>query len=287
MIDFDLSWGEFDAAIPTPKQIKKHRPENQETRICCVCVIEKAVVDFPLDKRKRLGFGYCCNQCIREKQRNKTKQDRLMIAYSVAAQARAAGVHDIESPIFIKPVPPPQQYDGEVFRCRKCQQNKPLTEFAKAPRKEGHDLWCRECSKERKKKSHLKIKAAKITKEIPWEEKAATRCNERAREKRLPYGMKPADLHDQNTGALPIFCPIFPNIRLDYNRGSDRRRHASVDKIVPALGYVSGNVWVVSMAANTWKSNGSNPDERKRIVEIMEGKKSTRKSKNVNSPTLF
>jgi len=41
------------------------------------------------------------------------------------------------------------------------------------------------------------------------------------------------------------------------------------------------------MAANVWKSNGSNPDERKRIVEIMEGKKSTRKSKNVNSPTLF
>ena len=101
-----------------------------------------------------------------------------------------------------------------------------------------------------------------------WEQKSAANCNARAREKGLPRGMKPSDLYDL-TGKLPEFCPIFPHIRLDYHQGPDRRCWASVDRKVPTLGYVTDNVWVVSMAANIWKSNGSNPEERKKIVALM------------------
>lgn len=108
----------------------------------------------------------------------------------------------------------------------------------------------------------------------PWENKAATNCNARAREKGVPRGMKGSDLLDPNTGKLPEFCPIFPHIRLDYAQGSDRRLWASVDRKVPELGYVSGNVWVISMAANTWKSNGSTPAERAIINKMMAPKKS-------------
>jgi hypothetical protein len=83
--------------------------------------------------------------------------------------------------------------------------------------------------------------------------------------------MTPEDLYGPG-GTLPIFCAIFPHIRLDYQHGEDRRTWATVDRIVPQLGYVTGNVHVISNAANIWKSNGSNPSERKRITAIMRNK---------------
>ena len=279
---------ENKTAPKAPKQIKyisktkiakdeaMRRAENSGTQICCVCVTEKYLSEFPSDPRKSRGVAGCCNKCRREKQRIKTKEDRVLLAYSFAAKARAAGVHDTVEQIFIRPSL--IQEDTETFRCRKCQQSKPLFQFAKAPRKEGHDLWCKECSKERKKKWHQKMSEIKI--DDSWERKAADRCNQRARKKGLPYGMKPADLYDQKLGALPVFCPYFPEIILDYNHGPDRRHWASVDKIVPALGYVSGNVCVASMTANTWKSNGSSPTERARIIEILSPKKNQKSRPN-------
>lgn len=105
-----------------------------------------------------------------------------------------------------------------------------------------------------------------------WEQKATQRCNKRATQKGVPRGMKSSDLYDPNTGELPIYCPIFPHIKLDYTSGPDMRLWASVDRKVPELGYTSGNVWIISMAANTWKSNGSNPAERAIISKFMASK---------------
>lgn len=122
----------------------------------------------------------------------------------------------------------------------------------------------------------------------PWEFKAREHCRKRAREKSLPFDMRASDLLSTNTGKLPEFCPIFPHIRLDYTHGPDRRCWASVDRKVPELGYTSANVWVISMAANTWKSNGSNPQERKIISQIMTRKiKTENKTKLLNQPSLF
>ena len=42
-------------------------------------------------------------------------------------------------------------------------------------------------------------------------------------------------------------------MRLDYAGGGDRRLWASVDRIKPELGYVKGNVRVISLAANMAK----------------------------------
>ena len=93
----------------------------------------------------------------------------------------------------------------------------------------------------------------------------------RAKDKGVPFAMNASDLVDIATGLLPTHCRIFPHIKLDYDAGPDHRYWASLDRIAPELGYTSGNIWVISNAANMWKSNGSNPAERKRIVEIMTG----------------
>jgi hypothetical protein len=88
-----------------------------------------------------------------------------------------------------------------------------------------------------------------------WEQKIVGECRRRAKKKGVPFDMKESDLHDPKTGKLPEFCPIFKDIRIDYNAGPDRRCWPSVDRIVPALGYVTGNVWVISFVANTCKSS--------------------------------
>jgi predicted nucleic-acid-binding Zn-ribbon protein len=135
-----------------------------------------------------------------------------------------------------------------------------------------------------REKNNLPTKSVKT--KIPWATKSIHRCRKRAKKKGIAFGMIAADLLDRNTGELPVFCPIFKNIRLDYNAGSDYRLWASVDRIVPDLGYVSGNVWVISNAANMWKSNGSNPEERERIVSLMQGQKK-KKDSSPDQPSLF
>lgn len=106
-----------------------------------------------------------------------------------------------------------------------------------------------------------------------WAKRIISACKSRASKKKVPFDIKPSDLLDDSTGTLPVFFPIFPFIKLDYAGGGNRRRWASVDRIVPELGYIAGNVAVISFAANFWKNDGTDAEERKRIVAIMNGRK--------------
>jgi hypothetical protein len=105
--------------------------------------------------------------------------------------------------------------------------------------------------------------------EEKWSKRAIHSIRDRAKNKGIPFDIKQSDLLDPLTGKLPEFCPLFPNVRMDYSSGPDRRKWASVDRIVPELGYIPGNVCVISNGANTWKNNGSSPAERKRIIQII------------------
>lgn len=137
--------------------------------------------------------------------------------------------------------------------------------------REALRLWLESHPGEKPPKKPGKPRNRKRNNKIFWEEMAVFRCKYRASKKGVPFAMGVSDFLD-SSGALPRVCPIFPHIKLDYSAGPDRRLWASVDRIVPELGYVSGNVCIISAAANTWKNNGSNPQERRRIVQIMLGR---------------
>lgn len=137
----------------------------------------------------------------------------------------------------------------------------------------------------RQRKKELSQVATSVLEPL-WARRITWSCRHRASEKQAPFDMKPSDLLDKKTGLLPVFCPIFPFIKLDYSAGPNRRRWASVDRIVPVLGYVTGNVMVMSFAANLWKSDGSDAEERKRIVAIMNGRKK-KKEPRQDQPSLF
>lgn len=192
----------------------------------------------------------------------------------------------------------PRIPDEHIKMCSGCDTPKAAIEFYRnKSMPDGIAGWCKDCASKataiwvEKNKDRMrsvskkwasnntdKMRAAcRKWNRNRWVVKALGSCRNRAAKKGIPFDMKEADLLDPKTGKLPTSCPIFPHIILDYKAGGDQRLWASVDKIVPELGYTSGNVWIISKAANFWKSNGSNPAERRRIIEIMRGNKSRSK----------
>lgn len=74
----------------------------------------------------------------------------------------------------------------------------------------------------------------------------------RARKKGIPFNITVEDI------VIPETCPIL-GITLTRNLGQHGGTFssASLDKIVPELGYVKGNVQVISSLANNMKSNAT------------------------------
>jgi hypothetical protein len=59
---------------------------------------------------------------------------------------------------------------------------------------------------------------------------------------------------------VPKVCPVFPWLELERPTGKGRKFHAnapSVDRINPNIGYVPGNLRIISWRANALRSNGT------------------------------
>lgn len=77
----------------------------------------------------------------------------------------------------------------------------------------------------------------------------------------LPFNIEPSDL------AIPDTCPVL-GITLVLKGTRDNR--PSLDRVLPELGYVRGNVRVISFRANRIKSDAT-PSELRRILAYAEG----------------
>jgi hypothetical protein len=83
------------------------------------------------------------------------------------------------------------------------------------------------------------------------------RAEKRAIEKNIPFDLKPDDV------IIPELCPIL-GVKMTIGDGKGPHSSSpSLDRIVPSLGYVKGNVLVISMRANKIKSDGSLEDIEK------------------------
>lgn len=90
----------------------------------------------------------------------------------------------------------------------------------------------------------------------------------RARAKRLKieFKLEPSDI------VVPTLCPVL-NIPILYGTPSGKRKGGSdnspsVDRINPKLGYVKGNVKVISKRANLLKNNAT-VEELKLIIDYL------------------
>lgn len=76
----------------------------------------------------------------------------------------------------------------------------------------------------------------------------------RSKQKGIPFDLTIEDI------TYPEFCPVF-GFKLQRNKGSNPARSSpSVDRIIPELGYVKGNIQMISQLANSMKSNAT-PEE--------------------------
>lgn len=75
-------------------------------------------------------------------------------------------------------------------------------------------------------------------------------ARQRARIKDLPFNIERADV------VIPTHCPL---LGIPLRRHNDRARpdSPSLDRRIPSLGYVKGNVWVISRRANLIKNDAT------------------------------
>lgn len=75
-------------------------------------------------------------------------------------------------------------------------------------------------------------------------------AKQRAKKKQLPFNITVEDI------IVPTYCPLL-GIEIKNSIPGEGRKNNSptLDRIIPELGYIKGNVWVISWKANRIKSN--------------------------------
>jgi hypothetical protein len=86
----------------------------------------------------------------------------------------------------------------------------------------------------------------------------------RAKEKGLPFNLTHEDI------VIPVSCPVFGTL-LEIGNGRAHANSPSIDRIIPELGYVKGNIRIISHKANTMRSNATLED-LKILVRYLETK---------------
>jgi hypothetical protein len=76
----------------------------------------------------------------------------------------------------------------------------------------------------------------------------------------IPFAIEPSDI------IIPSHCPV---LGILLKATGERDSRPSLDRIVPALGYVLGNISVISFRANRIKSD-ANADELRRVLAYVE-----------------
>ena len=171
-------------------------------------------------------------------------------------------------------------------QCRVCKEFKPLEDFAvKKASKDGRNGICKKCDKEkaqryrdedparanasskRSKKKHEPNVKARLRKHY---RKNSTRIMDQMKEalKKNPANglFKIAKYRAARVGVpftitvedikVPEFCPVL-GLRLEFGSSKQRGTSPSIDRLVPELGYVPGNIAVISYRANRIKNDGT------------------------------
>jgi hypothetical protein len=84
----------------------------------------------------------------------------------------------------------------------------------------------------------------------------------RAARKKLPFDIRAEDV------TIPAVCPVL-GIEIVIGGSMASPNRPTLDRKIPALGYVAGNVRVISWRANKLKGDEPNPEVFERIAAYM------------------
>jgi hypothetical protein len=162
----------------------------------------------------------------------------------------------------------------EEKKCSRCKIFKKMEEFHNSNvTKDLKQAFCKICNSEvtpfeRKKYYNQRRKARRKDpvyrkKELLQEKQSKIKNREkhlwnsarrRAYYKKIPFNIEITDVF------IPEFCPILKIKLTKDNLTLGDRNAPSIDKIIPQLGYVKGNIMVISLKANIMK-NDATPEE--------------------------
>lgn len=136
-------------------------------------------------------------------------------------------------------------------KCKSCGGPGPFTKNSSKP--DGLQAFCSVCYN--KLRLNLKWVAGRIASDPKnyWTRVAVNAARARSKINGLGFSIS------RETIDCVDVCPIL-GLTLDYTKGTKKPNSPSLDRIDSTLGYVAGNVRVISWRANALKSNGT-PEE--------------------------
>lgn len=143
--------------------------------------------------------------------------------------------------------------------CSKCKEEKPSSEFYKRVWKtrsgdlrNGAHHDCKSCRRQadaiRSKGRHQRDPRVDMM----------GKAKERAKKTGIPFDLDKSDI------VIPKSCPVL-GIPISIGRGRHTDNSPTLDRLIPSLGYVRGNVAVVSYRANRIK-NDATPEELQAVA---------------------
>jgi len=164
--------------------------------------------------------------------------------------------------------------DQQVKECSKCNTPKPLDNFSKNARASfGRDAWCKKCHSDytkatpeyqaslvRARNNRAHTKAPRVRGKNKPASIMYWKALDRAKQRGLPFTISKSDV------VIPSHCPVL-GIPLQPGTGVLTDNSPSLDRIIPELGYVPGNVIVVSHKANRIKTDAS-PVELQKVADF-------------------
>jgi hypothetical protein len=156
----------------------------------------------------------------------------------------------------------------ETKVCSNCGLEKPLNteHFRYRSKRCVFEAKCRKCQIEENKAYYLnnkeKVKQRKRNRLVDdGRRELWGGARIRAKSKGIPFTITIDDI------VIPEVCPVL-GIKLEHGVGYVCDNSPTLDRIIPELGYVVGNIQVISHRANTIKNNASLEDMIK-VVEHM------------------
>lgn len=162
-------------------------------------------------------------------------------------------------------------------KCTKCGNERTVSEFGRdSLRNDGIRPICKPCCREVAKLWELRTKDKRVAQAKAWKRdnralikatdrawrhselgsisEMLSRAKKRARQDGLPFTLTVSDVH------LPKLCPVFGEPLVVGTGKGPTPWSPSLDKIIPANGYVPGNVMVMSQKANLMKNSATPAD---------------------------
>jgi hypothetical protein len=169
--------------------------------------------------------------------------------------------------------------------CPDCNIEKPLTEFYFNKNRNCYSRQCKKCHNKKTDKYASENRDILCRGSLKYYYRNKEECKRRTMSSRRKHREKYPEHHifiriktkcktrnipfeiEESDIIIPEFCPVL-GIKLNMSHGKPRDSSPSIDRINPKLGYVKGNIMIISNRANTVKSNGT-AEEHEKIAKYI------------------